>query len=188
MSETEQMYSAKEVATALGVGAAMLRRYAATYERLTGSEVEIHKRDGRLFTQSQLDTLLAARAVVQRQDMSVDAALETVLRSPEMALAARAGAGASVDTLALTEALRASVTEPLLSELSSIKAEMAALRSEMRDRGSAASTRPVVFGAEEWATEPVEAPGATQASRGDADGPIVRVARWLERRVRGGRG
>lgn len=164
MSETEQMYSAKEVATALGVGAAMLRRYAATYEKLTGSEIVTHKRDGRLFTQEQLDTLVAARAVVQRQDMSVDAALETVLRSPETALAARAGAGASVDTLALTEALRASVTEPLLSELSSIRAELEALRRAAdRDRQLE--------------------PSAKQVDT-EQHGPIVRFALWLEHTVK----
>jgi DNA-binding transcriptional MerR regulator len=164
MSETEQMYSAKEVATALGVGAAMLRRYAATYERLSGTEIQIHKRDGRLFTQEQLDTLLAARAIVQRQDMSVDAALETVLRGAEMPLAPRTVPSTSVDALALTEALRASVTEPLLNELQSIRAELEALRSDA-DRGKQLE------------------PSAKQADT-ERHGLLVRLALWVERRLR----
>lgn len=161
------MYSAKEVAQALGVGAAMLRRYAATYERISGDEVEIHKRDGRLFTQKQLDTLLAARAIVQRQDMSVDAALETVLRDGDAPLAVRAGVGAAVDTLAMVEALRTAVTDPLLSELQSIRTELAELKLSREEENSSVE---------------VEKPSPKQEDK--QHGLLVRLAMWVESLVR----
>lgn len=135
MPETEDgvLYTAKQTADALGIGQAMLRRYASTYERLTGTEIQIHRRDGRLFTQEQLRILSAARERVQRHDLNVDIALEAVLRGDEMPLAARATSGASVDTLALTEALRASVAEPLLNELQSVTRELQAMRAELAE-------------------------------------------------------
>ena len=54
---SETLYSAREVAAELGLGAAMLRRYASTYEAVSGDAVTVHRRDGRLFTEAQVEVL-----------------------------------------------------------------------------------------------------------------------------------
>ncbi len=62
---TEITYSAKQVAEALNISTAMLRRYALAYEELTGEEIRQVKRDGRKYTQGQLETFLRAKAFVE---------------------------------------------------------------------------------------------------------------------------
>ena len=129
MSETEEILSAKEVADELGIGAAMLRRYAATYEKVSGKEIDLHRREGRQFTRSQVDTLLEVRRKVQGKDMSLDAAMEVVLNGPEIALEPRPSVLRQSDSL---EAFKAAL-DPLLSELQSIRGELSSLRRENKE-------------------------------------------------------
>lgn len=113
-------YTASQAAERLGIGHAMLRRYAGSYERLTGTELEIHRRDGRLFTQRQLDILQATRDRVQRSGIPVDAALESVLREAELPIELRERSLLPGDSQALVEALTEAYRRangPLLEEL-----------------------------------------------------------------------
>jgi hypothetical protein len=79
--EAEEVYNASRTGDLLNLGGAMLRRYAATYEALSGEEITIHKREGRLFSQEQVDTLLKARDLVTTQGLSVRAAMQIALNS-----------------------------------------------------------------------------------------------------------
>jgi hypothetical protein len=144
MSKAEEVYNAGQAGALLNLGGAMLRRYAATYEELSSSEIQIHRREGRLFTQEQVDTLLKARDLVTTQGLSVRAAMQLALsgeldiplRRAEMRSKPPWGDGVSEDTLALkeilTEALRNAVTDannPLLEEMRGLRADLAAKRN-----------------------------------------------------------
>ena len=175
MAEAEQVYGSREVAAMLGVGAAMLRRYAVSYERLSGSALELDRRDGRMFGERDLAVLSQARALVATQGLPVDRALEMVLRSAESPTVPLAGVTvpgsevlAGVLAQAITEAQR-----PLLDELRGLRSEVEALRSEVAKSRQLPEGAPV-------REVPTGEPGG--------DGPMVRAARWLERRLRGGRG
>jgi hypothetical protein len=141
---TEEVFTAREVASALGLAGAMLRRYAATYEELTGSEIGVHKREGRLFSRDQLDTLLKARNLVSTQGLSVRAAMQIAvakddpsgvlkhaLRRAESRSKPPSRSDAPEDALALkemlTEALRNAVIDankPLLEEMRLLRASL----------------------------------------------------------------
>ncbi len=125
--ESEQVYSAREVAQQLGLAAAMVRRYATAYESATGEKIDLHPRDGRLFSQQQLDVLLAARALVQRDSTSVEAAVAQALQRPETALAVKVQSSDGPTLDALTEAFSRS-QQPLLDEVRALRLEVAALR------------------------------------------------------------
>ncbi len=180
-AEAEQVYTSREVATLLGLGGAMLRRYAVCYERVTGVQLPLDRRDGRTFAKRDVVVLSQARQLVATQGLPVDKALEMVLAQPESAPRSLVGVS-TVNGEALAVVLAQAITEaqrPLLGELQAMRVELEALRSEMRDRGPAAPTRPVVFGAEEWATEPLEPPPSPPRPR-EQHGPLVRLALWLE--------
>jgi hypothetical protein len=117
---SEQLHTAREVAAELGLGAAMLPRYAATYEALSGDEITVHRRDGRLFTSSQLEVLLKARAFVMRTNTDVETALKQALEQPVTGdtLTLETSSALSSATLlqALTDANKAA-TQPLLDEV-----------------------------------------------------------------------
>lgn len=175
MAEAEQVYGSREVAAMLGVGAAMLRRYAVAYERLSGNTLELDRRDGRQFGERDLEVLSQARALVATQGLPVDRALEMVLGAPERAALPLAAvpvpngeALAGTLAQALSEAQR-----PLLEELRGLRSEVEALRGEV------AMSRRLPEG------EPVR---EVTTGEPEGDGVMVRVARWLERRLRGGRG
>lgn len=168
MPESEEIHSARDVAQALGVGAAMLRRYAQAYEQTSGEKVEIHPRDGRLFSQSQLDTLLIARAIVQRDSASVEAAISQALGSPEQALQLRVPSSTALDTQVLVDALRLS-QEPILNKLRDIEIEIQALRTHDTELQQPQTT-------------------TTSPAAGENDtthGPLVRLALWIEKKIYG---
>lgn len=161
----EQVYSAREVAQQLGLAAAMVRRYAAAYEQIAGEKVSLHPRDGRLFSQGQLDTLLAARAIVQRDSTSVEAAVAQALARPETALAVKVQSSDALNLDALTAALSRS-QQPLLDEVRALRLEVAALR------------RPAQI-------DTTAQPDPFKREQDDRQhGLLVRAALWLERRLR----
>ncbi len=120
MSEPEPIYTAREVATQLGLGAAMLRRYASTYEAVSGDEITVHKRDGRLFTETQVKALSRARELVMRTNTDVETAVRQALEKPletaPVALAQSSALAADSLIQALTAANKAA-TQPLLDEV-----------------------------------------------------------------------
>jgi DNA-binding transcriptional MerR regulator len=82
----DTVYTARQVSEALGVSTAMIRKYAATFEAITGERIKQHARDGRLYTRDQLDALIAAKGFVDTNaGMSVDTALRIVLGRAESA-------------------------------------------------------------------------------------------------------
>ena len=161
MSEQpEALYSAREVAAQLGLGSAMLRRYASTYETVSGDEIMIHKRDGRMFTETQVGVLARARTLVMQTSTDVETALKGVLEQPLTAPVTLSAQSSELSSAALVQALIAAhegANAPLLSELQSIRAELEGLRAQ----GVAA--------------RPVDRP-----DNPNAHGPLVRVALWLE--------
>lgn len=169
MSDPEKLYSAREAASSLGIGAAMLRRYASTYEVVSGDEITVHRRDGRLFTETQLEVLTKARALVMRTSTDVENAVRQALGEPvtgaALDLAPGSPAGSAELSAALADALRAA-QEPLLEELRAVRGALERLEAGVPTTRST-----------EREPERVDPPGAS------AHGPFVRFALWLEGRL-----
>lgn len=212
------VYNTRQAAEALGVGAAMMRRYAQTLEEVTGEEIPQTRRDGRQFSREHLNTLLQGKALVDSHNgLSVEAALRmaTSATSHSDGLPVSLPMSSITDSAALVEVLREAITAPLVAELrewradrddvQALRAEVAALRSELAVARTLApganperidhalevemlvsreeSERPAaVEGSGSVADSPVAVPGEAE---GAADGPVVRMARWLEQRLRG---
>ncbi len=169
MSKAETVTAAKDVATTLGVGRAMLNRYAATYEAVTGEKITISGRDGRLFSDSQVSVLIRAKNLVSNNHgLSVESALRAALAlDPGGAELVVKGAQQSLgaeDTGQLVEALREAITAPLVAELQALRREVAELRQERQ----------------------LEAPKIDSEARQEAQqhGLLVRLAMWVERRLK----
>lgn len=162
--ETEQVYSTQQAATAIGVGAAMLRRYAQTLERLTGKDIPHTRRDGRRFSVEHISSFQQARALIdENSGLSVEAALRAVLAGGTKDLIPASVPSSVLNNQALVNALRDAITEPLAAELRE-------LRREVRELQTTRGSSPVVEGSPH------------------DDGTLVRVARWLEQLLhRGGR-
>ncbi len=161
---SEQLHTAREVASELGIGAAMLRRYAATYEAVSSDEITVHRRDGRLFTSGQLEVLLKARALVMRTNTDVETAIKQALERPVTgeAVTLATSSALSTETLlqALTEANRAA-TQPLLDEVRLLREQV-----EKQNELLAELTRP-------------------QQGQGKRPGPLEavrRLYRWVYRK------
>lgn len=176
--ETEQVYRSREVATLLGLGSAMLRRYAVAYEQATGKQLELDRRDGRVFSERDLAVLSQARQLVATQGVPVDTAIKTALAQPESAPkplallpAANGDALAAVLTQAITEAQK-----PLLGELQSVNRELQAVRLELTEMRADNMGLP----------ERVE---SRPKKEGDElqHGLFVRAAMWVEKKLRRGR-
>jgi hypothetical protein len=137
MNKAEMVTPAKDVATTLGVGRAMLNRYAATYEAVTGEKITISGRDGRLFSDSQVSVLIRAKNLVSNNHgLSVESALRAALAmdssGAEIAVAGSGRFAGSEDTGQLVEALREAITVPLVAELQALRREVAELRQEQQ--------------------------------------------------------
>ena len=103
----------------------MLRRYASTCETVSGDAINLHRRDGRLFTEAQVKVLTAARALVMQASVDVETAIKQALDKPLqpelVSLAQRSALG--TDALlkkALTDAQREANAQ-LLDELRGIR-------------------------------------------------------------------
>lgn len=117
--ETQQtIYPAGYVAERLGISQAMLRRYARTLEDLTGERVYSHPRDGRQYTQAQLDTLLSAKGLVESNPgMKVEEALKLALGQSKLSVMARAPSLQGMTPDDVGDLLRAAITQPLQAAL-----------------------------------------------------------------------
>jgi hypothetical protein len=171
--EAEEVFNANRTGAMLNLGGAMLRRYAATYEELSGEEITIHKREGRLFTQEQVDTLLKARDLVTTQGLSVRAAMQIALsKDSDMALRAaesrfKAGAGAEdyPNTLSQNEAFGEIVKKAVQDGNKELVEEMRLLRAKLELNSSLNHSSEMPASQEEPAKH----------------GPFVRFAMWVER-------
>lgn len=158
---SEQLHTAREVAAELGLGAAMLRRYASTYEAVSGDEITVHRRDGRLFTSEQLGVLVKARALVMRTNTDVETAIKQALEQPVVSGAVTLATSSALDTAtlmqALTEANKAA-TQPLLDEMRLLREQV-----ERQNDLLAELTRPQ----------------HEQVKQNDPLQPLRRLYRWL---------
>lgn len=198
---SELSFTAKQAAEALGASPAQTRRYGAALEEVTGEAIARHPRDGRLYRRDQIEVMGRAKALVEANPgLTITQALTLALGGESDLAHAEATAGLNLPSEALSEALERALARSLLPELQGLRAEVAALRSELAaarslplsvsperiDRALAvemASERPpVVEGDSGAAKSPSAALGEAQ---NEADGPMVRAARWLEQRFRG---
>ena len=173
-ADSEKLYTAKETASTLGLGAAMLRRYASTYEAVSGDAITIHRRDGRLFTETQVQVLTAARSLVMTTNVDVETAVKQTLDRPleaaPVALAQSSALSSEVLLKALTEAQR-EANAPLLGELRSIRESLERLeRTQLVEPETAAQIKQL---------DKLEA-AARETAQTSKHGPVVRLALWLE--------
>lgn len=119
---SEISYSARQVAEALNISTAMLRRYALAYEELTGDEIRQVKRDGRKYSQEQLEVFLRAKAFVASDpNMTVVWGLKAAMGEVDAVSLPPAPEPRVNDPAAFVEALRAAVTAPLTNELRQLR-------------------------------------------------------------------
>ena len=178
---SEHLYSTREVASELGLGAAMLRRYASTYEAVSGDEITVHRRDGRLFTEAQVKVLSQARALVMQTSVDVETAVKQALDKPlqaaPVALAQSSAPGSGTLIAALTAAQR-EANAPLLSELRGIRESLERLEglqaNQLIEPKTAAQVKQL---------DDLEAV-ARETAQTSEHGPVVRFALWLERLLR----
>ena len=92
----ETTHSPSEVAKLLGLTEAMVRRYSDAMEAVTGVKVTREARGGRVYSQSEVRVLQAARALLEATDthLSIDAAIRRVLGQEVVISSIGEGAGA----------------------------------------------------------------------------------------------
>ena len=179
--ESEYLYTAREVASSLGLGAAMLRRYAATYETVSGDEVTVHRRDGRLFTEAQVKVLSQARALVQRTSVDVETAVKQALDKPLQAAPvtlAQSSAPGSDTLIAALTAVQREANAPLLSELRGIRESLERLEGLQTTQLVEPETAERVKQLDKLEAK------ARETSQTEGHGPVVRLALWFERVLR----
>ena len=91
----ETTHSPSEVAKLLGLTEAMVRRYSDAMESVTGVKVTREARGGRVYSQSEVRVLQAARALLEATDthLSIDAAICRVLGEEVVISSIGEGAG-----------------------------------------------------------------------------------------------
>lgn len=151
----------------VGVSASGLRRLAPIYEEIHGELPRKPNSNNRLWPEEAVERLRDARRLVElgrcRTILEALRALENGVSVEELEMEP-VGRQTGSD-MAVQQTL-----EVLLEKMAALHAEVAELRSEV------AASR---------ALPGVERAGAVEGRSGSADGPLVRVARWLEQRVRG---
>lgn len=168
--EPETVYNTQQVAQRLGVGAAMLRRYAQTLERITGVDVPHTRRDGRQFSGEHVGVLLRAKSLIDaNQGMGVETALRMALGTAEMgadALTPPAAYGNSPELAeAITAALRAGNAE-LLAEVRGLRQDLARLSSTAQPEPEQTTTK--------------SPPAQENSDDREGHGLLVRAALWIE--------
>ncbi len=178
---SETLYSAREVATELGLGAAMLRRYASTYETVSGDAITVHRRDGRLFTEEQVKVLVQARALVMQTSVDVETAVKQALDKPlqvaPVALAQSSAQGSDALIAALTAAQR-EANAPLLGELRGIRESLERLEGLQARQLVEPETAAQVKRLDNLQAK------ARETAETSEHGPVVRLVLWLERVLR----
>jgi hypothetical protein len=168
MSEGDgTVYNARQVSEALGVSTAMVRKYAATFEAITGEPIKQHARDGRLYTRDQLDALVNAKGFVESNaGMSVDTALRIALGRAETAVKEPQAQTTDIYTTAFAEAI--------LAELRGLRLANERLLERLEDLENRQLPTP----------ERIDRGLEVELSAETEDGVLVKAARWLERRLR----
>ncbi len=181
---TETVYSARQASARLGLSAAMTRRYGATLEEVTGQRIPQHPRDGRQYSTAHLETMERAKGFIETNPrISVVQALQLALGEGPTVEAPVVSKVQESSAQALSDALEQALARSLLPELRALREEVTALRSELATlkalpRPERGQERTVESAVPEAAAPP-------RTTGGASDGLLVRVARWIERRVRG---
>ncbi len=171
------LLEAGAAAEQLGLSPSGLRRVAAIYEAVHGELPRKRDTKARLYPAEALERLTTARRLVEAEVYrSIGEALQALERGVPVDLTAEPLEVAPVRSQAVpNEALGV-----LLGELRGLREENAEIRAELRALRSEVG-------------ELRRLPPASMVSRDDepavveVEGPFVRAARWLERRLRGGR-
>ncbi len=204
----DTVYTARQVSEALGVSTAMVRKYAATFEAITGEPIKQHARDGRLYTRDQLDALVAAKGFVDgNAGMSIDTALRVALGRAESAVKEPRAQPTDIDTAAFAKAILAELrllrlaNERILERLEALESQqLPSPKPAELEAGESASATGVHGGSVRFSVNderidralevemlesraPDEAPTTTPEDSTPADHPgvLVRAAQRLER-------
>jgi DNA-binding transcriptional MerR regulator len=167
MADAEVVLSPGDVARQLGVSPSGLRRLAVEYGRVHGELPKDSSGTSRLWSLEAVRRLERARALMAAgQARSIRDALAAVEGGAAPPVQVAAAGGDVVAALGVV----ATRLEAVLDSNQRLEAEVAALRAEV------ATLRALPEG------ERSPASGAAEVS---ADGTVVRLARWLEQRLRG---
>lgn len=169
MQDDSTVYSTKQVADRLGLGSAMVRKYAVALEKLTGSEIPLKRRDGRQFSAEHYSVIAHAKGLVDSNNgLSVETALKMALGTAETGSDTLTPATGYGNSLELVDALTAAVARgnaELLAELRQLRQDLAQSQ-----------------------TTPKPAPAADSQQDEQQHGLLVRVALGIEsllRRLKG---
>lgn len=132
MSEPGEVYSTKQVADSLGLGSAMIRKYAVALEKITGDDIPIKRRDGRQFSREHFDTISAAKALVEsNKGLNIETALKMALGNSQMPQISPALQTADRNTLDMAEAISEAIkvgNADVIAELRELRHEVKQLR------------------------------------------------------------
>lgn len=184
MSESDAVYSTKQLADSLGLGAAMVRKYAVALEKLTSSEIPIKRRDGRQFSREHFDTISKAKVLVDSNNgLSVETALKMALGTAELPGAAPALVSPDRNALEMAQELREAITEATVKGNEPLIAELRELRQELRQSRQLQATGG-------WIETPVTAEASAIMDKLEANDQkdfdsskpslIIRFAYWLD--------
>ncbi len=137
------VYSTKQVADSLGLGSAMIRKYAVTLEKLTGQDIPLKRRDGRQFGPEHYALIAHAKSLVDSNNgLNIETALRMALGTAEIgsdALAPAIGYGNGSELAeAITAAIRAGNAE-LLAEVRGLRQDVKLLSSTAESETTATS-------------------------------------------------
>jgi hypothetical protein len=156
---------------------------AVEYGKVYGDLPKDSSGTSRIWSPEAVRRLEAARALMAAgQARSIRDALLAV----EGGAAPRVEVAVSSGDVAAALGVVATRLEALQDANARLEAEVAALRSEVAGlKALPGAERPAVVGERQRGGESPGDDGG--AAEGSPDGPMVRAARWLERRLRGGR-
>lgn len=164
------VYSTRQVADRLGLGSAMIRKYAVTLEKLTGEDIPLKRRDGRQFGPDHYAVISHAKSLVDSNNgLNIQTALQMALGTADLgadALTPPVAYGNSPELAeTITAALRAGNAE-LLAEVRGLRQDLARLSPPAQ-------------------IDTTARPDGFRRERDDRQhGLLVRAALWLERWLR----
>jgi hypothetical protein len=132
MSESEMLYTARQVTESLECSPQMAGKYFQALEKITNKKIKKHGREGRQFDSPTRDVLLAARDIVRSSSgVTVEDAVRRALSLSQVPLENEVlSVGTEIDFLRFKTLLGEAITAPLREELKEIKVELAALRAD----------------------------------------------------------